>query len=138
MVKVCEKHDMEYTLRSSRWRCGECLKEQCRRYNAKHSEQQKLWHKSPDGKRARVKYDKSHKGKETHKRERKKILARKAITRAVKKGILTPSEVCPKCKKQIKTEAHHHNGYDKSCQLDVVWLCRSCHVSVHRLQKADW
>ena len=28
-------------------------------------------------------------------------------------------------------EAHHHNGYDADHALDVVWLCRPCHLARH-------
>lgn len=32
-----------------------------------------------------------------------------------------------------RVEAHHHKGYDEDHWLDVVWLCRSCHVLAEEL-----
>ena len=132
MVKICEKHDTEYVLKYGRWRCPECLKEGYRRYNKKHREERKLWHQSSKGKISQSKYRKSQKGQEASIRDRYKILARKAVTRAVKNGILIPSVTCSECDCLTKTEAHHHRGYEKSRQLDVVWLCRYCHFSIHK------
>lgn len=52
--------------------------------------------------------------------------AHHAIEHAIKAGNLTRG-FCECCGTE-KTDAHHHNGYDKP--LDVQWLCRSCHVTL--------
>ena len=55
-----------------------------------------------------------------------------AVSTAVKNGTLTRPATCSKCLQEGRIEAHHHNGYDKEHILDVIWLCRSCHRSLHR------
>lgn len=57
-------------------------------------------------------------------RDREKRRARDAVKMAKRKGLLTPSINCEKCKKPSKTQAHHT---DYSKRLLVVWLCPSCH-----------
>lgn len=132
MAKVCEKHDVEYVTSGKYTMCPECRKENCKRYEQKHAEKRKKWRTSEAGKACRLKYDRSAKRKASKDRHRIQMRAREAVRRAVNKGILIPSEVCPVCEQHVKTEAHHHRGYEKSYQLDVVWLCHSCHMSIHR------
>lgn len=59
--------------------------------------------------------------------ERHKILARKAVCRALKTGkiIRNPCEVCEDTNVQA-----HHDDYTK--QLDVRWLCAKHHGEAHR------
>ena len=49
---------------------------------------------------------------------------------AVKAGKLTKTD-CADCGSSGPVQGHHHNGYDDEHALDVVWLCRSCHLSRH-------
>jgi hypothetical protein len=61
---------------------------------------------------------------------RMKLAARNAVSIAVKKGILVKPEACSKCeapKSPHALQGHHHHGYDKEHQLDVVWICAKCH-----------
>jgi hypothetical protein len=37
---------------------------------------------------------------------------------------------CEACDTKTKTEAHHNN-YNKP--LEIVWLCKPCHMKYHRL-----
>jgi hypothetical protein len=37
---------------------------------------------------------------------------------------------CERCGAE-KAEAHHHKGYEQEYWLDVVWLCKGCHVEEH-------
>src|SRR5262245_21975335 len=55
-----------------------------------------------------------------------KTLAHRALSRAIKKGILKrlPCEVCG----DRKTQGHHA---DYSKPLDVIWLCASHHFQLH-------
>lgn len=62
---------------------------------------------------------------ETH----KKKLAKWAVKRAVKVGILTRG-CCEKCGSSENIHGHHCD-YDK--QLDVMWLCARCHNEWHRI-----
>jgi hypothetical protein len=51
------------------------------------------------------------------------------IQRYIKKGIVIRSTKCTTCQAQGKTEAHH-DDYNKP--LEVLWLCRRCHMKLHR------
>ena len=132
MAKVCEKHGVEYVAYGEHHKCPECRKESQKRYELKHKKERKAWRTTEAGKACRLRYDRSPKRKASKDRNRTKMRAREAVRRAVNKGILVPAKVCPKCQKQLKTEAHHHKGYEKLHQLDVVWLCHSCHMSIHQ------
>jgi len=131
MTKVCKKHNVEYIPSGKCLVCPECRRETNSRYEQRHTEQRKAWRTTEAGKTCRLKYDRSAKRKASKKKNRHKMRAREAVRRAVNKGILVPCMVCPECKQQTKTEAHHHRGYEKSYQLDVVWLCHSCHLAIH-------
>ena len=48
---------------------------------------------------------------------------------AVQSGKLERPDVCSMCNGYKKVEGHH---YDYSKALDVVWVCRQCHASIHR------
>lgn len=52
-----------------------------------------------------------------------------AISDAIRKGKMVRGEICECCQIHGKMEAHHED-YDKP--LEVVWLCKSCHVKRHR------
>ena len=137
MSKVCDKHGVEYVSYSGRMRCPECSRESYHRYNTKNAKHRKRWHQSEAGKTSRRKYEKSDKGKACRLRENHKILARKAVLRAVKKGIIVIPDMCSKCLSQTKLESHHHLGYTEEHQLDVLWLCSSCHVASHGKKVVD-
>jgi len=53
---------------------------------------------------------------------------------ALKTGKLTRSAFCQHCGLVEKTQGHHHKGYSKENQLNVVWLCKMCHKFEHRKQ----
>lgn len=57
-----------------------------------------------------------------------KSRARKAVSDAVRDGLLVASTSCQICGRECKTDAHHSN-YTKV--LDVIWACRRCHISLH-------
>lgn len=58
---------------------------------------------------------------------RKRHLARCAVTQAVRRGALERPKRCPRCGRKTVIHGHHHKGYDKKHELDVVWLCARCH-----------
>lgn len=63
-----------------------------------------------------------------------KILARRALRRAVADGLVVKSTSCSKCGETVESkrlDGHHHNGYDETHWLDVVWLCKNCHGIEH-------
>lgn len=59
----------------------------------------------------------------------KKTAANGKVKRAVEKGILIRPDTCERCGRRWKTIAHH-SDYDKP--FDVMWLCSSCHMKIHR------
>jgi hypothetical protein len=63
-----------------------------------------------------------------------KMLARRALRRAVANGIIDKPTSCSDCGRTVEAKdlgGHHHNGYDEEHWLDVVWLCRNCHGRCH-------
>lgn len=80
---------------------------------AEYSKKQRIWnHANPQAKKAH-----------------------QAIKNALKSGDLIRPDICQQCAAPGSVEAHHHS-YESHHWLDVVWLCRSCHRSVHA-QKAQ-
>ena len=56
--------------------------------------------------------------------------AHSAVFRAIKRGDLIRPTSCSLCgESEQRIEAHHHLGYEVRHQLDVVFLCTSCHRS---------
>lgn len=130
MSKICGKHNVKYVEQSGIIRCPECRRETNKKYLQKHAKEIKAWRTSEAGKACRLKYDRSAKRKASKDRNRPAMRAREAVRRAVKRGTLIPAETCSICKHLVKTEAHHHLGYEKPHQLDVVWVCHPCHMSI--------
>ena len=56
--------------------------------------------------------------------------AESAVARARRSGGLTRPSKCEKCGDGGKIEAHH-GAYEHDKQLEVEWLCRSCHLKNH-------
>ena len=92
-------------------------------------EYSKQWRATDKGKVWVREYAKTHPQRERDKARRN---ARAAVARAVRRGLQLPA-ACESCGMMTKLHAHHHNGYDKAHQLDVVWLCVSCHGKEHRI-----
>lgn len=59
-----------------------------------------------------------------------RTMAHRIVSRAIKAGYLE-REACEKCGNG-RADAHHE---DYAKPLDVVWLCRSCHATLHRARK---
>jgi hypothetical protein len=94
------------------------LQTQCR--PCKRKAQRKDYHKKKDvyADRRRAAYKKAPEKKSAH----------EAVRRAIKKGVLTRPTSCTQCgNSKMRIEAHHHLGYAREHQLDVVFLCTSCH-----------
>lgn len=58
-----------------------------------------------------------------------KNMARKAVYRAIKRGLMTRGS-CERCNYTF-AEAHHES-YKKRDWLNVRWLCKDCHRNEHR------
>jgi hypothetical protein len=52
-------------------------------------------------------------------------LARKAVSDALRCGILNRPDICPICKQNVPLYAHHYLGYAPERVLDVFFLCKS-------------
>lgn len=65
-----------------------------------------------------------------------KTKAMDIANQAIRKGILKRSNICSKCGVCSGIMDAHHPDYLR--QLDVVWLCRSCHQKLHvKMRKAN-
>lgn len=60
------------------------------------------------------------------------MLAHAAIANALKRGKIVKPKSCQDCGKEVRIESHHYLGYAKQHRLDVVWVCRRCHMERHR------
>lgn len=69
--------------------------------------------------------------------QRQKSQAQRAVFMAVRDGLLARQSTCESC--GIEHDASkivlHHHDYDKP--LDVIPLCRTCHMLVHRGSKPE-
>lgn len=92
--------------------------------NEKIAEQQKLWKKNNRDKLRQY-------SATARKKFPFKAAARSYVSAAIKEGILVRPEICSKCTKNCKAEAHHE---DYTRPLEVIWLCRKCHAFIHRKQ----
>lgn len=59
--------------------------------------------------------------------QRLKANCRSYLNTYLKRGVIKklPCSIC----NNIQSEAHHH---DYTKPLDVIWLCRECHLSIHK------
>ena len=57
-----------------------------------------------------------------------KHAARTAVSWALRTGRMTKPDFCTICGSDQEIEAHHE---DYAKRLEVVWLCRPCHVKYH-------
>lgn len=57
-----------------------------------------------------------------------RVIAKNTLNSAVKSGKLICPDKCTSCGNLSKIEAHHE---DYTKPLDVVWLCKKCHQSLH-------
>lgn len=67
---------------------------------------------------------------ETQRAQRREIAkAHDAVRWAIKHGKIIKPPVCENCGSAGRIEGHHA---DYSRRLEVQWLCRACHIAVHR------
>lgn len=66
---------------------------------------------------------------QTDQRDPKKARAHNKLNKAIKSGNLIRPSQCSSCGKECRPDGHHP---DYSKPLEVVWLCRSCHVLVEQ------
>lgn len=62
--------------------------------------------------------------------------AHKIVASALERGELKKPAACCRCgSSKAKRIDAHHDDYDKP--LDVMWLCRSCHIARHKMLDAS-
>lgn len=125
--------------------CSDCTRERVR----KNREEKADYYREYDAKRfqsdPRVKarhkrYQSTEAGKASIERSRQKWdesnpekrKAHRAVNNAVRDGRIEKSRRCEACGSAPKRIEGHHRDYTKP--LDVVWLCRLCHVAEHRAE----
>ena len=66
------------------------------------------------------------------KKHREKLLAMSAVKNALRSGKIIKPFRCSKCRKVTNSRLldAHHEDYAK--RLEVIWLCRRCHIDIHR------
>lgn len=76
-------------------------------------------------------YMKTNRKKHSELTEEQKLKAncRSYLNVYLKRGKIIKGN-CIKCNSTEKVEAHHH---DYTKPLDVIWLCRICHLNEHKL-----
>lgn len=68
-----------------------------------------------------------------HKNNKEKIYAHWKVRDAIKSGKLIKPKNCVRCNESKKLIDGHHTDYTKP--LDVLWLCRKCHIQEHHDMK---
>lgn len=128
--------------------CKECIKKYRKPYKRNSVIKKKVEDPVLKSKANREWYEKNSKYHKEYYKQNKEIRARNnrayekrnperlnaihALYRAVKKGKVIRPDKCSICAKECKPEGHHHD-YDK--KLEVVWVCRPCHLDIHRKHK---
>ena len=94
----------------------------------------RIYNALPKSKAARAAYDKANSAaayqrfKAWNERNPEKKNAHDRLNDALRYGRITKSEFCTKCGTKGRVEGHHA---DYSKPLEVVWLCKSCHMKQH-------
>jgi hypothetical protein len=112
--KSYEKHKKEISLKRA-------IKRKTAKEREKSRIRQKLWREKNKSRFSEV-------VGEWKKRNPQKAAAHSLILWAVKAGVLIRKNICEECGTEKKTEAHHEDYYKP---MEVVWLCKSCHVKKH-------
>ena len=68
---------------------------------------------------------------EYRKRQPAKAAARSAVSAAISSGQMAPASACECNDCRAPAVDLHHHSYEQEHWLDVVPLCRSCHVARH-------
>jgi len=92
---------------------------------------------------ARKEYGKTEAGKIAYRKCRSKYylrypLRRKAhnmVSNYIRDGKLKRPDSCQSCKAECSPEAHH---CDYSKPIEVMWLCKNCHVNWHKNNKPSY
>lgn len=139
--KCCaQKADHDFYTRNAT--CKDCVKAAVRANYARNREHYREYERSrnnlPHRVEARNQYLQTERGRERSnaakrayiKRNPEKRAAHNALESAIRSGKVWKSPCCmaPGCFSQDRLRAHH-SDYEKP--LSVVWLCNSCHTTLH-------
>lgn len=137
-MKICgvcklEKCDSEYWKRNSRkcglhYCCKSCANKIRDERRSKDPEREKLVRKLWYEKNKKKQIAKQKVYNET-KADKNKLIARRKLNDALKLGHIEKRIRCQCCNKKSRLEAHHA---DYSKPLDVIWVCKSCHIKIHK------
>jgi len=114
-------------------------KKYAERHRDKIREKDRKWYWERGGRqKKREWFEKNmHKVREGVKRSQRKnphkVAARRAVHKALRKGILKKPERCEVCGKKTKNlDGHHYKGYEPENWLSVQWICEKCHGKTER------
>ncbi len=107
------------------------IKARDKRYRSEHQEDVSEYHQRYYQKNRERKAEDDKRRKETNPLKRKAI---SIVQEALKNGKLIRPRHCVKCGKECKPDGHHED-YNKP--LDVIWWCRSCHITHHKNQRRE-
>ena len=100
----------------------------------------KAYRQSEKGKAAQKRYKQSQKGKANHRKTNiryynlhpERVRARDAVKMAIRNGRLPrPNNFQCSCSEQAE-QYHHHKGYAQEHRLDVIPICKKCHIIIDR------
>ena len=134
--------------------CKTCVAKYNQGYRATHKEEIAEQHRSPAGKAVNRKSGKKYyqknrteilekqrspAGRATQSKANKKrrekfperIKAKDAVNNAIAAGKLERPSICEACSEEKFVEGHHES-YKEEDWLKVNWLCKKCHVELHK------
>lgn len=103
-------------------------------YNIEYSRSYALSHRAQRAqyqKQYRARYPEKVKeyAKKAYAERKENMYARYAINEMVRRGAINKKSKCEHCHSAERLDAHHP---DYSKPLEVIWLCRPCHMKIHR------
>lgn len=122
----------------------ENMKERGREYYRKHRAEIAAKSATPESREKRRRYNREYRRRNREALNKKSVLrdaaadgklkrhARYVVRKAVDDGRLSKPESCEVCGANGLMIVAHHNSYDESKLLEVVWVCRPCHRAIHR------
>jgi hypothetical protein len=124
-------------------RCKECHKQKVRENREQKADYYRTYdayryQKDPKVKQRHKRYQKTDAGKASIKAARNKWRSQNEekrachviLNHAVRDGRAFKSNECQKCGATNCRIEGHHSDYTKP--LDVIWVCKPCHVEIHR------
>lgn len=126
--KYYQQNREKYLERSKIWALNNPLRVKESNYKFYHSMTLEQKEKALERKR---KFNKTQKGRllSAKYRQGKKWIARYTFRNAIRDGKIKKVSICQVCLSNKSVEGHHPN-YDEP--LNVVWLCRKCHMAIHK------